>query len=108
VNPEVYPSFFRIPPYVPPLVPLMDRAVRGAVVILCAEADRDGAFKMPRAWLAAQIGTNTFRTKEAVDVLERAGIIAVLHQGSRGQATVWRFVTIAEHDAAKARRVLAA
>jgi hypothetical protein len=107
LNREVFPKYGLVPAYVTPLVPLMGKAARGAVIAIGSRVDRNGEFRLPRRTLASLIGTGDREAKEALRLLERAGIIAVKYQGARRQARVWRYVTVAEHDAGRARRVLA-
>jgi len=102
VNKHVYPTYSRVPPYIPPLVPLMNGTERGTVIAIVSRADHNGDFIMPKGLLADLIGSTRRLAEQALATLEEATVIAVKYQGARKQATVWRLVKVAEHDPAKA------
>jgi hypothetical protein len=103
----VFPKYGLVPSYVPSLLPLMGKTLRGAIIAIGGRVDRDGAFTMPRHVLAKLLDVSRWVAADALDLLEQAGVIQVLYQGERRQATVWRYVPVAAHDAGRARRVLA-
>jgi hypothetical protein len=109
LDPEVFtPRYGTIPKYVLPLLKYMNRVTMGAVLAAAYRVDNRGAFVMQRGKLASWLGTTTRLAGEALDLLRRACVIAVKHQGARGQSTVWRFVKVAEHDQVRAIRILQA
>jgi hypothetical protein len=108
LNRAVYPKYGLIPPYVRPLLKLLSPAMRGAIIAWSSRADRDGTFVMPPRTLAGLIGSAKATADATTALAQKATIITLQHQGDRRQANVWRFVTVAEHDQAKAIKVLTA
>jgi len=100
------PRYGTLPKYVRALMRYMTRVTLGVAVAAAFRVDNRGAFVLQRGKAAEWIGTTPRLAGEALALLRRAGLITILHQGSRAQATVYRFARIADVDLGKAARVL--
>jgi hypothetical protein len=108
LNKAVFPTWGRVPQYVPPLNRYMRAAVRGTIIAIGDVVDHRGDFELPRAQHADAIGVSARVAYGALETLRDAGLIKVKHQGSRNQATVWSYVPVAGFDSVKARKVFQA
>jgi hypothetical protein len=108
LNRAVFPKYGKIPVYISRLNRFMSAVVRGAIIAIGDVVDHQGEFVLPRATLAEQIGCSERKAYAALETLRAAGLIKVKLQGSRTQATVWRYADVAEVDTITARKVLQA
>jgi DNA-binding transcriptional ArsR family regulator len=107
LDPEIFtPRYGTIPKYVLPLLRSMNRVTLGTVLAAAYRVDNRGAFVLQRGKLADWLGTTPRLAGEALALLRRAGLVRVLHQGYRAQASIYRLAPVAEVDIAQAARVL--
>jgi hypothetical protein len=108
LNRAVFPTWGKIPNYIPSLVPFMSPAVAKTVIIIGAVVDHRGDFELPRAQHAEAIGLGARKAYAALETLRDAGVIQVKFRGDRNQATIWSYVPVVGFDTVKARKVLQA
>jgi hypothetical protein len=102
----VFPKYGLVPPYVPALLPLLGKTLRGTLIAIGARVDRDGCFTLPEGSLGKILDVSRWVASDALRLLEEAGVIAVLYRGERRQPRVWRYPSVAEFNAGRARAVL--
>jgi hypothetical protein len=109
LDPAIFtPRYGTMPKYGLTFLKYVNRVTMGAFMAAAYRVDNRGAFVLQRGKLADWLGTTPRLAGAALDLLRRAGVIRVLHQVGRRQATVWQFVTVAEFDLARAVRVIQA
>jgi hypothetical protein len=109
LDPAIFtPRYGTMPKYGLALLKYVNRATMGALYAASFRVDNKGAFVLQRGKLADWLDTTPRLAGEALDLLRRAGVIKVKHQGGRKQSTVWQFVTVAEFDLGRAAGVIKA
>lgn len=109
VNTDIFKHYGRLPSYVTPEIrQAMPEKLHGPYRECLYEADWDGRFVMPAGTLAKQLKKSRWRVQLAMDCLLAAGIIEVLFQGSRVQATVYQLAPWRTFKPARALRAIAA
>src|SRR5438445_868844 len=106
LNRAVFPKYGITPPYVRPLLPYLGNTLRGAILVIGLCVDCVGRFTLPTRHLANILQVSPWTAQDALGLLEAAGIIRVLYQGERRQATVWEYPPVAEFKSDKAIRAL--
>jgi hypothetical protein len=80
LNKAVFPTWGRVPQYVPPLNRYMSAAVRGTIIAIGDVVDHRGDFELPRAQHADAIGVSARIAHGALETLRDAGLIKVKHR----------------------------